>query len=94
MYHDTFFGKDTVIQGFKLTVAQSAMATRNAGWVRKIYVLLAQFVTVTSLKDHYFLADYTHLYKSHVSYPNFTAKCHITTYIRQLLSCFVNVNTA
>ena len=87
-----FFGNDTVIRGFKLTVAQSAKATRNAGWVPKIYVVLAQFATVTSLKDHYFLADYTHLYKSH--YPSFIAKCHITTYIRQLLSCFVNVNTA
>ena len=45
-------------------------------------------------KRSLFLADYTHLYKSHVNYLNFTAKCHITTYIRQLLSCFVNVNTA
>ena len=87
------------MQGFKLTVAQSPMATRNAGWVPKNYILLAQFATMTSLKGSLFfsrfLEDYTNI--SHilsVSYPKFTAKFHVTTYIRQLLSCFLFVNTA
>ena len=83
--------------GFKLTVAQSPMATRNAGWVPKIYVLLAHFATMTSLKGSLFFIRFSrlHKYKSHtVSYPKFTAKFYVTTYIRQLLSCFVVVNTA
>ena len=41
------------------------MATRNAGWVPKNYILLAQFVTMTSLKGllffSRFLVDYTNI---------------------------------
>ena len=49
----------SLLQGFKLTVAQSPMATRNAGWVPKNYILLAQFATMTSLKRSlFFLADF------------------------------------
>ena len=58
----------TPIQGFKLTVAQSPMATRNASWVPKNYILLAQFATMTSLKGSLFfgrfLVDYTNI--SHI----------------------------
>ena len=36
--------------------------------------------------------DYTNINHIMSVNPNFTAKCHITTCIRQLLSCFVNLN--